>query len=469
MRNRLWLVLLVVAAAVLRFCTLGVQSFWTDEGFTVVIVSHAFGGILGAVRRTESTPPLYYYVAWLWRTAFGDGAVGLRSFSALLGTLTVPVTFAAASELFSRRVGLLCAALVAFSPLLVWYSQEARAYSMLLFLGMLSLWFFARAIHGDRRAVWYWGVTSMLGLATHYFAILTVAPEAAWLIARSPRDWRPWAASAAAGVTAVALLPLLVYQDQHVPRPWTIGYTITDSVTGVAQAALVGPMWTPLIHRAGVGALALLVVICLAILANDKVLRRQALVPLALLTVLIACPLAVALVSTNYLDIRNVIVAVPLGLMLVAAGCSATSNPKTGVALTAGLCIIGLAIVIAVPLTPALQRENWRGAIAQLASPAAPRVWVFLDRFDSTPVSTVYLPRATPLGASPAPAREIDIVGRVGYPGTSAGPPAPGFRLVERRVVGGRLSISRFRAPHAILVTSADLRQFDARVVTTSS
>jgi hypothetical protein len=96
-------------------------------------------------------------------------------------------------------------------------------------------------------------------------------------------------------------------------------------------------------------------------------------------------------------------------------------------------------------------------------------VWVFLDRFDSTPVSTLYLPRAVPLGVNPASASEIDIVGRVGYPGTSTGPPVPGFRLIERRVHDGKVSIERFRASHPTLVTAAEFRQFDGRVVTTGS
>ena len=459
----------MVGAAALRFSTLGVQSYWTDEGFTVSIVGHSFGGILGAVRTTESTPPLYYYLAWLWREIFGTGAVGLRSLSALLGTATVPVTFAAASELFSRRAGWFCAAFVAFSPPLIWYSQEARAYSLLLFLGMLSVWFFARAIHGKRRAVWYWGVASALALATHYFAVFTVAPEAVWLIAARSRAWRTWAASVPVAAVAIALVPLFIYQDHHVARPWTIGYTVSDAVSGVAQAALVGPTWTPLIHRAGVAVLAILAVIGLVLLARSASRRAQAPAVLVLLAALTALPLAVALVATNFFVIRNVIVAVPLGFMLVAAGLSATSNARIGVALGAAICAIGLAIAIAVPLTPSLQRENWKGAIADLASPAAPRVWVFLDRFDSTPVSTVYLPRATPLGATPTPAREIDVVGRAGYPGTSTGPPVPGFALVERRFLTGKLTISRFRAATAIMVNAAEFREFNARVVATSS
>jgi 4-amino-4-deoxy-L-arabinose transferase-like glycosyltransferase len=114
-----WLALLTAAAAALRFTSLGVQSFTTDEAFTVQIARHSFGGILSAVSHTESTPPLYYYLAWAWRHVSGTGEAGMRSLPALFGTATIPASYAAGRELFSRRVGLLCAALVTFSPLLI--------------------------------------------------------------------------------------------------------------------------------------------------------------------------------------------------------------------------------------------------------------------------------------------------------------------------------------------------------------
>jgi hypothetical protein len=99
-----------------------------------------------------------------------------------------------------------------------------------------------------------------------------------------------------------------------------------------------------------------------------------------------------------------------------------------------------------------------------LASPPTPRVWIFLDRFQSTPVSTVYLPNAHPLGAT-ASVTTIDIVGTPGYPGTNAAPP-PGFTLASRETYRG-LSLSVFRAPHPVAVTPTDFDGRNARVVTT--
>ena len=70
----------------------------------------------------------------------------MRSLSALFGAATVPLAYCIGAELSSRRAGLITAALVAVNPMLIWYSQEARSYALLVFFCAASLLFFARAL-----------------------------------------------------------------------------------------------------------------------------------------------------------------------------------------------------------------------------------------------------------------------------------------------------------------------------------
>src|SRR4051812_41293978 len=198
------LVAIVGAGAALRFSTLGVQSFWHDEAVTVGRVLHpGLGGTLREIPSSEAAPPLYYVLAWLWTKVFGVSEAGIRSLSAVFGTATVPVAYAIGARLVSRRAGLLAALAVAVSPLLVWYSQEARAYALLVLTSALTIWFFAAALQEPerRRWLWWWAAASSLALLSHYFAAFVVAPEAAWLLWRS-RPPRP-------GLAAVAGPPLV--------------------------------------------------------------------------------------------------------------------------------------------------------------------------------------------------------------------------------------------------------------------
>ena len=92
----------------------------------------------------------------------------------------------------------------AVSPVLVWYSQEARAYALFIFLGALSLLAFVRAMETrGTTAAARWAVVSALVIATHYFGAFLIAAEAAFLLYR----WRcRTVVVASAGLAAAATL-----------------------------------------------------------------------------------------------------------------------------------------------------------------------------------------------------------------------------------------------------------------------
>ena len=173
--------LLIVAAAALRFWRLRHQGFWFDEANTSLEVHNTPGPMLTLLKHYESTPPFYYCVAWVWARIFGFGEVGLRSLSAVCGVLVVPVAYALGAKMFSsRRTALVAAALAATSPLLIWYSQEARAYEMLILLAGVSLLAFAYAQEKPSpAALAVWVASSALALATEYYAVLVVVPAGA--------------------------------------------------------------------------------------------------------------------------------------------------------------------------------------------------------------------------------------------------------------------------------------------------
>ncbi|MBV9748538.1 MAG: glycosyltransferase family 39 protein, partial [Acetobacteraceae bacterium] len=210
-----------MAAAVLRFVGIGHQGFWFDEGNTALLVHFSPGKMLGLIPQSESTPPLYYCVAWVWARLFGDSEVPLRTLSALVGTATVPVMFAAAARLFSDRVALAAAAMTACNPVLIWYSQEARSYALLVFLTALTLWGFAevRAAPTARR-LGAWVAACALALATHYYALLAVVPEALWLLVEHRRRRDVRLGVGAAGLCGLALLPLAVSQNGTGHASW---------------------------------------------------------------------------------------------------------------------------------------------------------------------------------------------------------------------------------------------------------
>src|SRR6201996_3466352 len=222
---------LTAAGAAIRFASLGVQSFHHDEVITVMrVIPGSFGHMLHEVKSSESNPPLYYVLAWGWARAFGRDEWGIRSLSALLGTLTVSLGYPTGRQLASRRVGLILAALLAFNPMLIWYSQEARSYALLVFFGALSFLFFLRALDtgGRPRELALWAVASALALGSHYFAFFAVGIEAAWLAVALRHRWKAvLPALAVVGAAGASLVPLITAQT----NPNHIGW-IEESALG---------------------------------------------------------------------------------------------------------------------------------------------------------------------------------------------------------------------------------------------
>src|SRR3954449_9843708 len=237
------LLAILVAGAVLRFATLSNQSFWLDEAIAIDAARHSLGGLFDSLAHTEGNPPLYFLLLDGWMRLFGDSEAAVRSLSALFGTAMIVVTFLVGRRLATVRVGLVLAALVAFNPLLVWFSQEARPYALLVLLAGLSFLFFAQALEKPTgRALGAWAAASGLALATHYFAALLIVPEVVWLIVRVRPRRRLVPAFAGLALVFAALIPLVATQGQvqdysfvkgeslatrlfaQVPKQWLVGY-----------------------------------------------------------------------------------------------------------------------------------------------------------------------------------------------------------------------------------------------------
>jgi hypothetical protein len=357
---------LTVVAAGLRFYGLGRQGFWFDEANTALLVKFSPGKMIGLIPQTESTPPLYYCVAWIWSRVFGDHEAGLRSLSALCGVLTVPVAWAAASTLVSRRAGLIVAALTAFNPLLIWYSQEARSYAMLVLLTALALLAFARAREDPSpRAIGAWVVACALALATHYYAVVTVAPQAAWLLWEH-RD--RWAARAGVGIVALCglgLVPLALSQNATGHDSWIAHSPLGLRLAQIVPQYLIGtgaPARTALKFLAIALAIAALALVARA----DRDERDGALLAGGLALSGFLLSLAFAAAGSDALITRNIIGLWLPAAILVAGGLAALETEALGAALAAGLCVIGLVAAVGVQADYDLQRPDWRPLAAAL-------------------------------------------------------------------------------------------------------
>jgi 4-amino-4-deoxy-L-arabinose transferase-like glycosyltransferase len=379
-----WIVAgLTALGAALRFATLGVQSYHHDEIVTASrILRVGFGHAMDAVGFSESAPPLYYAVAWVWTQVTGTGEYGLRSLSALAGVLTIPVAYLIGRELRGRRTGLVGAALVAVNPMLLWYSQEARAYAMLALFCALSLLYCLRALRrGEKRDFVAWGVFSALALGTHYFALFPVGAEIVLLLRRRGREALRglWIVAA----VALLLVPLVLHQMSYGHAEWigkfSLGHRLWETaetfVTG-ETGAIIGRPERPVLAFPPL-ALVLSALVLLT-LRGSRAERRAAGVPLAVGAVTVGLPLLLALVSAgkDYVLARNLLPALIPVLLVVAIALTTERARRLGTAIAAGLLAYSLGFCVWASASPDLQRPDWDVVATHLGEPEAPRAIV---------------------------------------------------------------------------------------------
>jgi mannosyltransferase len=137
-------ILILLLATGLRFHQLGAQSFWNDEGNSARLSERSLDLIIEGTA-SDIHPPLYYLLLRGWRELVGESEFGLRSLSAFAGVLTVAGVMGLGTVISkkysvnSKQYSVVVAGVVtAVSPPLVYYSQEARMYSLLALWAVLS-------------------------------------------------------------------------------------------------------------------------------------------------------------------------------------------------------------------------------------------------------------------------------------------------------------------------------------------
>lgn len=444
---------LTVIAALLRFSTLTAQSFWVDEATTVHELGLSFGGMLSATFAHESTPPLYFAVAWVWTRVLGADEFGLRSLSAVAGTALIPVTYLCGKELVSRRAGLAAAALATFSPFLIWYSQEGRTYMLFGLLGALSLLFCARYIRtGRTRDALAWAVFSSLAVLTHFYAGFLIAPEALWLLF-SRRTRVSLLAAAGVVVIQLALVPLIVEDLSHPLLSWLQLFPLSVRLEQIPVDFGASQLYRSASLDWGWPGAAILCALGLTFigLGGERSERLGAARAGAIAGFALLVPVILAELGHDYIFSRNFIAAwVPLSIVLGAA-CTTSRLRIPGAVLLLALVAGSIWVSVKIDSDPAYQRPDWRGVASALGSSSAfsasRAIVTYAGNVGEQPLA-VYLKGSTfsysgmPASSTPVSVSEMDVLADPIDPVPRS--PVRGARLVSTWVVAGVL-IARFR------------------------
>lgn len=166
---------LILIGAFLRLYHLDFNSLWLDEAATTIFTQQSIGDYWQLLSSLgEVHPPLFYIVEKII-LPLGNSEFLYRLFPALFGIATIPLFFLIGKKMFGTPVGILMAALITFSPFHIQYSQDARMYTMLLFITAIALIFYLEAINSNNKNYWIlFGITSALAIWTHFMAFIII-------------------------------------------------------------------------------------------------------------------------------------------------------------------------------------------------------------------------------------------------------------------------------------------------------
>ncbi|MEA3337859.1 MAG: glycosyltransferase family 39 protein [Chloroflexota bacterium] len=442
------LVVILLIAFALRVHQLDSQSLWYDEAVTAQLVQQDLAD-LGRWTADDIQPPLYYLAVDRWATLAGTGEWALRFPSAMFGLVMVCLAAILARRLFGWQAGLLAALLAAIHPLWVYYSQEARMYTLLTALGMLAGYALLRVLSagdrdGPRRYLW-WAVFVISGIAmlyTHYFAAFLLAALGGFFLL-SIAIWRRSdfgrllvEGIAAAVLIALAYLPWLpnalgrfqidtsYWQGtlklnealRHLAINFSTGETVLEQqattlawiVFAIAIACLVALVWAAIARKPQ--ATDATAADKAAVSTGSETAPAMALAYLLMTLVLPVLAILLLAYRTPKFNPRYLMLASP-GLVLLLAGGLAvpfqygrsakrpwrSALQATALILLAGLLVIFLYADRNWYEDPAFTKDDWRGAVGHVRSQLGQNEAVILVSGHALPAWRYYAPDVQPL------------------------------------------------------------------------
>ena len=172
-RNKVILILLICGVGFfLRFYALGGESFWFDEKMSLYFSQGDLVSILTPPSSETQIPPLYYIMLHFWTRLVGTGEFAVRSLSAIFGSISILALYKLGKYLFNVKIAIYSSLILAVSIFHIYFSQEARMYSLLTLTTLLSIFFFLKSLNENRLRFWVsYLIVSILMLYTHLYGI----------------------------------------------------------------------------------------------------------------------------------------------------------------------------------------------------------------------------------------------------------------------------------------------------------
>lgn len=378
---------LTFIAAIFRLGALTARSLWLDEGYSLFRIYSSWELnlrnqiMLPRVGITpDPHPPIYFLLVKAITELAGREEIFLKLLSGFAGVISVPLLFVMGRRLFNRRVGMLLALFGALSPLIAWYSDELRGYSLLVSEAALCIYLAHAAL--TKRGAWRWvgwGAALLAALFTHWAFVgfvlahlLALAPQLGRWAQTSRKTLAFVVMSLLAGAAAFAWLFDAPGIFKRMTTGAEYGFSFVPLHTFVASifsGAVFGVNLVDPTHEVLVWLAAIFFVVCLVVLWKNTATHSSKLAWYLVAASAILPPavwFGFSLIKPNYHGVRHLIMALPPILAVFAAGIDVLQSgggiwqKRAGRLALAGLLMGFAAGSVAVYAPTPEKEDNWR-------------------------------------------------------------------------------------------------------------
>lgn len=376
---------ILLLASGLRFLGLD-QSLWLDESVNVMYAHNTeFWHYITKYTLGDFHPPGFFIILWPWIRLFGMSEISVRIPSIIFSLGTIYLTYLIGRDYVNKRVGLIAALLLAIAPLFMFYSQEARMYSMAAFGATCSLYGFISLLNKHRWGYLFYALGTVFLLYSDYVAYFILVPQFLYFMKASKEQKKEIIKGFSLGF--LFFLPwLLIFPSQIV-----YGQQIASILTGwkdvVGGATLKNLLLLPAkiaIGRISIDSNILYVGTLLFVLGLYSILIFKAVSVIKkthLFLVFLILPIMVGFLISFFIPIFSYfrfLFILPLLYLLLGVSLSNLKGKIAAIMLV--ICIlIGIIPSAFYLINNNVHRENWRDAVAFIHMHYQPGDLVLVD------------------------------------------------------------------------------------------
>lgn len=187
--NTFFFILFFVVNLILKLLFLNHNPFSYDEIISVGITQKDFGHVKHDAE-WDNNPPFYYYCLWVWLKIFPISEFYARLLSVLFTSIAISLSFILIRKKLNFSTAILTCILLSLSNIILYYAHDARTYSLVLLLGVIStLLFFKFLEKPNYLNLFFLSLVNFLIVYSHYIAALIIVGQYLYILLIERRQY----------------------------------------------------------------------------------------------------------------------------------------------------------------------------------------------------------------------------------------------------------------------------------------